>query len=294
MTITPVDWSNHWHSAREETSSSISGRHFGHYKAGLQSQYVSYLQALQATLVVQQGIVLERWSNRLLVMLEKIFGCSLITKLRSILLMEADFNATNKAVYSVRMLLNVRKYKVMPEEVYSERNHLADDGTLSKVLSYAIVQQLRRPTGLASVDADNCYDCIAHPMASMVFQSFGVPTPAIQLMLTTIQNMKFFLQTGYGDSAAYAGGESNNKEDPVKTQGMCQGNGAAPAAWTVASIPVIATHKCKGHGAHFIAPILDITGHIVGGLFVDGTDLVHVTCKSWRQSWRLILGFKNL
>jgi hypothetical protein len=79
--INPVDWSNHWRSAREETSSSISGRHFGHYKAGLQSQYESYLQALQATLVVKQGIILERWSNGLSVMLEKIFGCLLITKL---------------------------------------------------------------------------------------------------------------------------------------------------------------------------------------------------------------------
>jgi hypothetical protein len=43
-TISSGDWSNHWHPAREETSLSISGRHFGHYKAGLQSQYVSYLQ----------------------------------------------------------------------------------------------------------------------------------------------------------------------------------------------------------------------------------------------------------
>jgi len=74
----------------------------------------------------------------------------------------------------------------MPDEVYSERNHLADDGTLSKVLFYDIVRQLRRPAGLASVDADNCYNCIAHPMASMVFQSFGVPTLAIESMLTTI------------------------------------------------------------------------------------------------------------
>jgi hypothetical protein len=137
-TITPQDWTNHWRRAREETSSSTSGRHFGHYKAGLQSQYVSYLQALQATLVVKRGIVLERWSNGLSVMLEKIFGCSLITKLRSILLMEADFNATNKVIYGVRMLANVRKYMLMPEEVYSERNRLAEDETLSKVLFYKL------------------------------------------------------------------------------------------------------------------------------------------------------------
>ncbi len=62
----------------------------------------------------------------------------------------------------------------------------------------------------------------------------------------------------------------------MKTQGMCQGNGAAPMAWTVTSIPMIAAHKRKGQEAHFIAPISDITGHIVGGFFVDDTDLVHV------------------
>jgi hypothetical protein len=43
-------------------------------------------------------------------MLEKIFGCSLITKLRLILLMEADFNSTNKVIYGIYMLANVRKY----------------------------------------------------------------------------------------------------------------------------------------------------------------------------------------
>jgi hypothetical protein len=113
--------------------------------------------------------------------------------------MEADFNPTNKAIYGVCMLANMRKYKLMPEEVYSERNHLADDETLSKVLFYDIVRQLRRPAGLALVDGDNCYDRIAHPMASIVFQSFGIPAPAIESMLTTIQNIKFFLCTGYGD-----------------------------------------------------------------------------------------------
>ncbi len=108
-TITPVEWNNHWPQAWEETSSSISSQHFEHYKASLQSQYVSYLHALQATLIIKRGIVLQRWSNGLLVMLEKIFGCSLITKLQSILLMEADFNATNKTIYDVQILSNKKK-----------------------------------------------------------------------------------------------------------------------------------------------------------------------------------------
>ena len=52
-------------------------------------------------------------------------------------------------------------------------------------------------------------------MASMAFQSFGVPAEAIELMLT-IQNMKyflkFFLRTGYGDYEDYAGGILDDSE----------------------------------------------------------------------------------
>ena len=275
--ITRDDWENLWGKAKESTSSSVSGRHFGHYKGGLRLAYISHLQALIASLTVKRGIVLERWSQGLSVMLEKIFGCALITKLRSILLMEADFNATNKTIYGIWILHNVRKYKLMPEEVFSERNRLTDDGTLSKVLFFDIPCQLRWPADLASVDANNCYDCIAHPMASMIFQSFGVPTPAITSQLSTIQRMKFFLHTGYGDSKGFAGGNQENEEDPMRTQGMCQGNGASPAAWLVTSIPMISAHKRKGHSAYFIAPISGQSCHLAGGLFVDDTDLFHLS-----------------
>ncbi len=79
--ITKEDWGNHWGKAKEETSSSVSGRHFSHYKAGLRLAYISHLQSLFASLVIKRGIVLDRWSQGLSVMLEKIFGCALITKL---------------------------------------------------------------------------------------------------------------------------------------------------------------------------------------------------------------------
>jgi hypothetical protein len=187
--ISMEDWRGHWATIKEDTSSSKSGRHFGHYKAGLRSQHITYLQALQSSLIIKRGLVLGRWAQGLSVMLEKIYGCSLITKLRSILLMEGDFNATNKRIYGIGMLHNVRRYKLLPEEVYSKRNRLANDSTLAKVLFYDIVRQPRRPAGLASVDANNCYDRIAHPIASMTFQAFGVPTPAIRTMLSMIQNM---------------------------------------------------------------------------------------------------------
>jgi hypothetical protein len=99
-------------------------------------------------------------------MLERVFGCALITKLRLILLMEMDFNATNKIFYGQRMLDAVRKYKLMPEEIYSKKNCLADDGTLVKVMFYGIVHQTRSPARISAVSVYNCYDRIAHPIAT--------------------------------------------------------------------------------------------------------------------------------
>jgi hypothetical protein len=89
------DYKCQWKGHRESTLSSISGLHFGHYIAGTQSDHISHLHALKLALILKRGIVLDRRARGLSVMLEKMFGCALITKLCSILLMEADFNSTN-------------------------------------------------------------------------------------------------------------------------------------------------------------------------------------------------------
>jgi hypothetical protein len=72
--ILPKNWEAHWRHMKGGTSSSVSGRHFGHYKVGLKSPYISYLQTLHAKLVVKRDLILERWAKGLSVMLEKIFG----------------------------------------------------------------------------------------------------------------------------------------------------------------------------------------------------------------------------
>ena len=77
---------------------------------------------------------------------------------------------------------------------------MAEDGTLNKMLAYDISWQARRPAGIALVDDGNCYDKIVHAIASLVFQAFGVPLTAVECMLTTIQEMKCFIRTGFEDS----------------------------------------------------------------------------------------------
>jgi hypothetical protein len=94
-----------------------SGLHFGHYVVGSASDIISYYHAARVTTVIAHAIQLEWWSRGLLVMLEKTLGVTLVTKLRAILLMEADFNAINKIIYGSRMMEKARESNLMPEEI---------------------------------------------------------------------------------------------------------------------------------------------------------------------------------
>ena len=90
-------------------------------------------------------------------------------------------------------------------------------------------------------------------------------------MLESIQEMIFFLQTAYGDSKTFAGSSIE-----IKSQGLGQGNGAAPAGWCVISIVILRAHKAKGHGAQFIAPMSLVRSSLLAIFYVDNTDLLHI------------------
>ncbi len=134
-----------------------------------------------------------------------------------------------------------------------------------------MVRQTRSAVGISSVDADNFYDRMSHAIISLVFRSFGVSQEATGAMIKTIQEMIFFLQTAFGDSKDFAG-----LTVEIKTQGLCQGNGAAPAGWTVVSIVILNAHRRRGHGAKFLCPILLVRSNLAAVLFVDDTDVIHL------------------
>jgi hypothetical protein len=204
-------------------------------------------------------------------MLEKSPGVKLISKLRAILLMEADFNTANKIIFGQRMLNTVRQSKLMPDEIFSEQQRMAEDGILSKVLFYDISRQLRAPAALASVDAANCYDRVSHAIASLIFRAFGVKLSATLSMLTAIQQMQFFLRTAFGDSKHSVGARAH-----LKTQGFMQGNGASPAGWTVISIVILHAHSKQGHAATFQCSVSGIAKSLSCILYVDDNDLIHM------------------
>ncbi len=97
------------------------------------------------------------------------------------------------------MMRKMQKHHLMPEEIFSEKNRMADNGSLTRKLFYNVTWQARVPVAITLVDVSSCYDSIAHAVASLVFQAFEVLVTAIESMLGVIKNMKFFLRMGFGD-----------------------------------------------------------------------------------------------
>ena len=69
--ISRADFIAYWKKAKEKTASSVSGLHFGHYKAATDSNMLSELHAKMLHMSFNSGIPLHIWTEGLTCMLEK-------------------------------------------------------------------------------------------------------------------------------------------------------------------------------------------------------------------------------
>ena len=71
ITVTTEDYQYYWNKVKKKISSSISGLHFGHYKATAHSDFLSQRLVMKLELTTRTGLAPERWARGLLVMLKK-------------------------------------------------------------------------------------------------------------------------------------------------------------------------------------------------------------------------------
>ena len=138
---------------------------------------------------------------------------------------------------------------MVPEEIFSEKEKMAEDTILQHVLVYDPAQQWKRPLVLASVDTVQCYDRVAHAMMALALSAYKVRQSSVIGMLQPIQCMEYYLRTGYDESSTYSGGKDN------KEQWLCQGNTVAPSMWKQISTLVIDAPKRHKHGIPIKSPI---------------------------------------
>jgi len=211
-----------WKKAKEKTSSSPSGIHFGHYIVGIEEQVVAKLNQLMATIPMLTGISPTRWRMTLNVMLEKLAGNCWVEKLRIIMLFEADFNSNNKWLGRTLMKQAASKHILAEQQYGSCKGKAMGTQCLNKWLFYNYIWAMHIPVVLCSNDAKSCYNHIILIITALCLCRLGAPPKATESMITTLAQLCHHVQSAFGNST-----QSQGQEDWLEpAAGIGQGNGA--------------------------------------------------------------------
>jgi hypothetical protein len=154
-------------------------------------------------------------------------------------------------------------------EQFAKRVSQATEGVLRLGLVCDIAQVLHKTTAIESVDLANCYDAVAHPIASIALQSFKVCKVMVAMMLYVLKTMTWYLKTALGQSKISFYGTAL---DP--SMGLGQGNSAPPLGFPEVCTLMINIYCNLGHGV--IGVWAQDAFTLAEVLYVDDSDLFHM------------------
>ena len=103
-----------------------------HYIASTLLLYLTMILAKLASIPQEFGISLAQWHKPLNVALKKVRGVRLLSKLRTIHLLEADFNTGTKLIFAQHMISHTYKHGQIPESKYTHKHTQEIDAVLVK------------------------------------------------------------------------------------------------------------------------------------------------------------------
>jgi hypothetical protein len=269
--ITTDDHIKGWKRQKEKTSGGMSGLHFGHYKAHAQDRDLAAFDASMRSVAYTTGYSFKRWKKGLDVQLLKRSNDHDASRLRTILLLEPDHNMNNKVIGKDAMLMGERLQEHARDNYGGRKGLRSAEVSMNQLLTYNSIWARRGRAVIMSNDAKGCYDRIAHTVVNLALQRLGIPRPALQSMLETIQEMEHHIRTAFGTSTQAYG---NDPEKPPP-QGILQGSGAGQAGWASIVAVIVKAMKKKGFGYSVWTLIRQRAITLVCFAYVDDADLIH-------------------
>jgi hypothetical protein len=206
-------------------------------------------------------------------MLEKGKG-RFVENLRIIQLCEADLNFALNIIWGYRLVRSAQKHKIFDASQYAVPGQTCHSAVWNKVLYCDLMRQTFTPGIMTDYDASAAFDRVLHAMSIITCKRIGLPHNVCMFMYHLLQNMEFYLLTGFGTSDK----SFRNNEDPLLPgQGMLQGSSSAAPIYNICTDVSLTTYNKMAHSAAFTHTITGqkITDHSTQ--YVDDkTEMVNI------------------
>jgi hypothetical protein len=168
------------------------------------------------------------------------------------------------------MIGSALENNLIPGKYFSKKGSNCINAVMTKIFIWDESRIHNHNACLVGNNFSNCYDRVAHPTAAISLQCFGIPQPAINLLLETMETMIFFLRTGFGESKTLYGGTHEQQ-----LAGYGQGNAAAGPGFTAMSSLIVNAYLRDGFGAQIYSSYYKRLLLLTAVMYIDDTDLIH-------------------
>ena len=259
-----------WQIRKENTST--YNQHIGHYKAGIQHDYIGWCLFQRHEIPAISGYSPIRHRKCIDLSILKRSGNHDIKKQRTLGILDTEFNQLNSELGRSGMK-NAIEHNLIATEQYSRPRRSAIEHAMNRILTFDHFKYIRKPFCIASCDLAGCYDRIIHIAAFLALRKVGVPRARLVSMFSTIQRMIHRIRTTYGDSNQTYGGDSKESWTNF-AQGILQGNASGPQVWSILSSVIFRILHKRGHSTSFCKCISKSLFELLGFSYVDDCDLI--------------------
>jgi hypothetical protein len=267
--ITPEEFVSTYRVADENTSSSPSGRHIGHYKAILDDPLLVQLHSRMMSLPFQAGFAPERWTKVTDIMLEKEPNNPRCHRLCILALFESDLNHAKRVIIGRRLLHHMNDNNMIPTMQYgSVPGKHCISAVLKKVLCHDHLCLTKTNGAFLENDAVGCYDRLVNHLVLILMIKLGLPKSVAACIGGLWENVVHLIKTIYGISSVTYG---NTTDKPLYGPG--QGLTCGPIFWLLCYWVIVTSLDPAVTAGKFISACREIIVEITGVSFVDDSSL---------------------
>lgn len=292
---------------KESTASSPEGLHHGVWKTLIRDDDAFEPYALMIMFAFKFGEPPDAWTNATQVMLGKDDpGTPIkINRIRRIQLVCAAMNMGFRIIWGHEMMMRASRHGIIsPYQFGLVSGNMSISCVLLKRTSYDIIRLMRLVAVVLDNDAKAAYDRMIPSQCMITSARAGVPKGAINLKLTALERMKYFVKTAYGSSPSYF---TNTLLRNIL--GLLQGSAAVGSIWALNSSIQLDVLDQMCPPAIFPSPRPEVYTARNGEAFVDDASMwgtsatdplievaarMEIKAQAWERGVHVLGGALNL